>query len=575
MVKTRGYKLIIFSFLIILSISCFSVLFINVWPLTKTEEKDVSSADLYVPGGNFYNEYISTTTFEVYSVSYYKSLVTASNYKVTNATIDGMVYFTYPYSFSGKTISLQVDLSFVGEQAANVILSQNSSNPFKGTFNGNGYTITFPSLIATTSDITGSFCQYNSGTIKNTKFKDAVIQVEDGTQSYTGVIAYTNSGTITNCIVENCKFISNRFKSNCHVSPIAGINNGVINHCMINGTYQIGGNDGNLLLEDDGLYAYYFVSSGDSALNCIFTATVSKVTNSNNDGGECKTPSETDTNTSRNFTSCSSAYNGALLYSSTDCGPSNDISKSWFKYKSTDYGYGGDSKYCVYLRLFVDWTTLEFTVNSTDAGYIVDADFEETTASIVVPSDYDSVSGSSAYLTLTIDYTAEERWALNKSGYSLKNWTSSGSSGGTKVYTAIFEGAMCELYFSDDADESDKTICVDYNVEFGSKNSYFVVYGTELTVTYDKASKPPETIVDDYYYESYTITYLNAITYSFKDADGVDRTVTYKPINSQYVIGVYDSDRYKEGVNKITHGTNTIVRISHFASLKTYNVTFG
>ena len=591
MVKTRGYKLIIFSLLIILSISCFSVLFINVWPLTKTEEKDVSSADLYVVGGVFYNEFYSKTTYDVYDIGYYKSLVKASNYYYVGTDELGSVLHIFPYSFQGRTINLQDDISFVGVDPTDFILAQDSRHPFKGTFNGNGYTITFSSQIATTRDITGSFCQYNSGTIKNTKFKDAVIQVEDGTISKVGVISYTNAGTITNCIVENCKFISDRWKSNCLISPIAGTNNGTVEHCMVNGSYQIGGLNANGILEDDGIYAYYFVSSGYAATNCIFTATVSKtnVTTETYGPGEYHKDRTVVTNEIlRNFTSCSEAYNGKTDHTLQDCssyrGPSDKDEYVWFKYKSTDYGYGGDSKYCVYLRLFVDWTTLQFTVNSSEAGYIADADFKETTASIIVPSDYDDVSEGSQ--CLTIDYTAEKRWALNKSGYSFSEWTSSGSRGGTKVYTAMFEGATCTisfwdyeaLYESSGTILGDKTNCEDLkNITFddnGKSPEYTVTYGTKLNVDWELSSKPNET--EEYDGITYTYIYLKSITFSFlnEDENGnvVERKVTYRPMNEQYIICITDSDKdYQDGENPITSSTT----ISVFATLKTYNVTFG
>ncbi|MCR5665345.1 MAG: fibronectin type III domain-containing protein [Eubacterium sp.] len=145
-------------------------------------------------------------------------------------------------SFKGCTITLtdNIDLSSVEFEAIGT-----ESSAFKGTFDGDGNTISGLQIVAT-DGYEGLFAN-NAGTIKNLNVSGTVTTT--GTDSYAAGIAAYNSGTISNVSSQ----ISVTASSTSWVGGIAGINNGTIkdskNIGYVSGSKPVGGIAG----ENDGV----------------------------------------------------------------------------------------------------------------------------------------------------------------------------------------------------------------------------------------------------------------------------------------------------------------------------------
>ena len=115
----------------------------------------------------------------------------------------------------------------------------NKSKPFKGTFDGNGKTIS-NLYINTTADVIGFFGgAAEGGCIKNITFDNAKV---NSSGNYTGILA----GYEENCIIKNIKTLANcSVEGKEDVGGIAGRANGDIsnceNHAIVNGRLSVGG----------------------------------------------------------------------------------------------------------------------------------------------------------------------------------------------------------------------------------------------------------------------------------------------------------------------------------------------
>ncbi|MBR4999271.1 MAG: hypothetical protein IKY10_05260, partial [Clostridia bacterium] len=288
MIKNKGIRLTIFILLIVFSVSAFSALIVNLILANNkpSKENKVYAFDERELTKNDYDKY---DTFEINSDEWFLSFQKSMK-KVNNDEVSISSTSTSGFSYEGKTVIQTKDIE-VGTRAGITYEYE-----FAGDYDGQGGTITYSSVVTYDNNTyMGSFCTYLAGTVKNTRFVNGEFDINpSGSGSYIGVVAgWVKSGAkIENCIVENCKFISTGYRTNVFVGAVAGNNQGTVKNCLVKGSYKIGGkakNLGNM----DGLNAYYFVSKGNAAKNCIFTANVSKVTNDKNDGSLCYPPSQT------------------------------------------------------------------------------------------------------------------------------------------------------------------------------------------------------------------------------------------------------------------------------------------
>ena len=306
----------------------------------------------------------------------------------------------FKYSFSGKNVYLTNDIDLQGisfpmidgaDDTGERIGDSNGGlyvyrRSFKGNFDGKGFTISnyysgHNRSISIFGDVDGS--------IKNTRFYNCGVYLAGGLNGnyyYTpmGLIAHRNFGTIESCIVYSPYFKSGRFKSDCQVAPFAGDNAGTVKNCIVTGTYKIGGEDENAIVNDEGLYASYFVCATNEAINCVFAATVKKdwVTT------ETVAPADNDKNAFEdqfsNFSSFKSAHNawknGVYTQCSNIPGTIEDYPNyPWFQYGNGSGVYAGTItipltneqiptyKY-LRLRAFIDFTT--YTIQAGEGGNV-------------------------------------------------------------------------------------------------------------------------------------------------------------------------------------------------------------
>ena len=181
-------------------------------------------------------------------------------------------------TFEHKTIELW----------CNVVAKNVIRRKFAGHFYGEGHTID-GSNITIDTDISffgdqkaGFFSHVAEGaSVNDTNFKNFSYHVTASnsatTETYVGVIAGKNEGTVKNCKVENCKFISDRLNSYCKVAPLVAYNKGTVKHCYVGGKYEIGGYNTNGWLNPDGVNGFKFVALENSATYCVYDVTESKV----------------------------------------------------------------------------------------------------------------------------------------------------------------------------------------------------------------------------------------------------------------------------------------------------------
>ena len=141
-------------------------------------------------------------------------------------------------SYQGKTVVLTADIDASSAEKWNSIGETADNESFRGTFDGQGHTVTF--AIKSASGYNGLFC-YNFGTIKNVKIAGSIETTEKAAAYNGGVCALNKStGIIDSCINEaSCTYSAN------YSSGIAGQNAGTVKNCInrgsISGAFMMSG----------------------------------------------------------------------------------------------------------------------------------------------------------------------------------------------------------------------------------------------------------------------------------------------------------------------------------------------
>ena len=155
----------------------------------------------------------------------------------------------------------------------------NSSKNFRGTFDGQGYTIS-GIYINNNQENQGLFGYIgNGGTIKNVSVAESYIKAADRTGVFVGaIVGYNNAGTVESC--SNSGTVAGSGNSNGYIGGIVGYNNaGTVERCFNSGTLTGTGtrpNVGGIAGINDG--------SGATVKNCSNCGEV-KGTNANSCGG--------------------------------------------------------------------------------------------------------------------------------------------------------------------------------------------------------------------------------------------------------------------------------------------------
>lgn len=144
--------------------------------------------------------------------------------------------------FAGKTITLMTDIDLGANGASGLewpMIGDGDDNPFRGTFNGNGHTISNV-FVDNTYDgavhydrVAGIF-GYNGGTIRNLTVSNGYFIADGGAvglfiTDYAGAIAGVNNGTIENCTAIQ---VSPEVRGGHYAGSICGQNNGTVTDCL-------------------------------------------------------------------------------------------------------------------------------------------------------------------------------------------------------------------------------------------------------------------------------------------------------------------------------------------------------
>ena len=135
-------------------------------------------------------------------------------------------------SYEGKTVVLTDNIDASGV-TWNPIGETADSKSFRGTFDGQGHTVTLD--ISSASRYNGLFC-YNFGTIKNVKVAGTIKTTEKNAQYNGAVCAWNKSGgLVDSCINEAvCTY------SGGYSSGLVGYNNGTVSNCINRADVSVG-----------------------------------------------------------------------------------------------------------------------------------------------------------------------------------------------------------------------------------------------------------------------------------------------------------------------------------------------
>lgn len=145
-----------------------------------------------------------------------------------------------PVDFAGKTITLMTDIDLGAHGASGLewpMIGDDDDNPFRGTFNGNGHTISnvfvdnnYDGFVH--YDRVAGIFGYNGGTIRNLTVSNGYF-LADGVMGfktdYAGAIAGVNNGTIENCTAIQ---VSPEVRGGHYAGSICGQNNGTVTGCL-------------------------------------------------------------------------------------------------------------------------------------------------------------------------------------------------------------------------------------------------------------------------------------------------------------------------------------------------------
>ena len=141
-------------------------------------------------------------------------------------------------SYQGQTVVLTADIDASSAEKWNSIGETADNKSFRGTFDGQGHTVTF--AIKSATGYNGLFC-YNFGTIKNVKIAGS-IETTEKAATYNGAVCALNKsgGIVDSCINEaSCTYSAN------YSSGIAGQNAGTVTNCInrgsISGAFMMSG----------------------------------------------------------------------------------------------------------------------------------------------------------------------------------------------------------------------------------------------------------------------------------------------------------------------------------------------
>lgn len=450
--------------------------------------------------------------------------------------------------FEGKTVVLNRDIT----------TSAGAMTEFKGTFDGQGHTITYNNRSEVASGIFGRFCSKLSvGTIQNLCVTDVKYSVtESGSDdTYVAAIVGENSGSVISCIVNNIDVNSYRYKKHLAVSTIAAQNKGTINCCLVQGNYNINSMENNTFLTNaDGACCFYFSVNSGTITNSIYAASFIKSANGNHSTDHIVAP-DGDFNNNNNFRSGAdslgeSNYNGFSSgyssMSSTCSSTTTGISYTdlWYKYP-TNKGFNCDNAKPIYLRAFISWVKWSFEVEENTYGWSIDK------SEVWVPEEYqDDITAVENVVTIydtTVTATPKK---------DFETWDIDADS---RKYTAKFKPAVFTISF-DLSSVSDKVlITTRYGGVESSKQSFEVNVEAQINASI---------------FGNLEKGVMQYCEFTFTDKNGTDVYVKVEINDSRFYISNYICDGETYNTARVWNGVNKDMTFGASAVLKTYDVEF-
>ena len=187
--------------------------------------------------------------------SYITNIGSAAEWSEFCAAVNG------GYDYSGVEVRLTDDITEVSDIAGT------SSNCFKGTFDGQGHTITFSKTVTGTTQYTAPFGFIDGATIKNLKVTGTVTS---GGRFAGGVVAYAKgSSTVTNCI--NSTVITSTAYGTSNggiVGMVGGAGTLTITGCVFNGEMH-----GTIAQDWCGILGLSNINCNATITDCLFAPT--------------------------------------------------------------------------------------------------------------------------------------------------------------------------------------------------------------------------------------------------------------------------------------------------------------
>ena len=144
-------------------------------------------------------------------------------------------------SYGGKHFKLtkDIDMRSVANFAMIGLYDGDTYYWFKGTFDGDGHTISNLTINKTNDDCYVGLFGLSKGTIKNLTLKDANIV---GYREVGGIVGYNFEGTVENCFVTGGTVRATGEQS-VYASGIVSLNEGTVRNCSVTGVNISGGDE--------------------------------------------------------------------------------------------------------------------------------------------------------------------------------------------------------------------------------------------------------------------------------------------------------------------------------------------
>ena len=215
--------------------------------------------------------------FKITSAADWKEFAVNVNTKNTEAISDGS---ETTWATANAKLTADIEIATAQNFAANYFIGHTTSNPYKGTFDGQGHTVTMPEKNGLTNMV-GIFGAIDGATIKNLRAVSAAGTKMESNQQYNGgLVAYSTGGTIENCY--SALNVSTTYSTNDLV--VGGIlgrahsGTTTITNCMYAGTLSATSETKSGIC---GMVGY--VKDGTTTVsNCLYAGTITSTTTTNN-----------------------------------------------------------------------------------------------------------------------------------------------------------------------------------------------------------------------------------------------------------------------------------------------------